>query len=401
MSIAYKKLSRKRLTLYLIILSLAGFVTSFGAHIIAVNLPVYADEIGTGFLGIGILIALYDLAEIFAKPVFGFIADRKGMKTTMIAGLLLFSLSSLLFLLVDPRLLFVVRLLQGMGAAAFSVASISMVAEYFRDDLAGPMGVYNAIKGLGYVISPVIGGALVFYSDFSSLFVACFLIGIAVTVMALLTRDTGRGDFDDDDDGLRRLIASFGDRRFLPWYLLTTVNMMFMGILFGFLPVFLNVSGFDSLQSGLVMAAVAIAFLVIQPASGFISKRLGFTLTIYTGIVAEAVFLIILPFTSGWATVVVAMADAAGIGIVWTLSSVAVARAASDGEMGLAMGSLGSYKELGDMAGPLSIGMIAQFLSLTAGFVFCGLLGLVMLVPLIAGPRMKVKTPELRVKIER
>ncbi len=186
MGLASVKISRKRLTLYLIILSLAGFVTSFGAHIIAVNLPVYAEEVGTGFLGIGILIALYDLAEIFAKPVFGFIADRKGMKVTMIAGLLLFSLSSLLFLLVDPRLLFVVRLLQGMGAAAFSVASISMVAEYFKDDLAGPMGIYNAIKGLGYVISPVIGGALVFYSDFSSLFVACFLVGIAVTVMALL-----------------------------------------------------------------------------------------------------------------------------------------------------------------------------------------------------------------------
>ncbi len=187
----------------------------------------------------------------------------------------------------------------------------------------------------------------------------------------------------------------------MPWYLLTTVNMMFMGILFGFLPVFLNLGGFDSLQSGIVMAAVAIAFLIIQPVSGLISKRFGFTATIYTGIITEALFLIVLPFTSGWATIVVAMADAAGVGIVWTLSSVAVARAASDGEMGLAMGSLGSYKELGDMAGPLSIGVIAQFLSLTAGFVFCGLLGLAMLIPLIARPRKTVNAPEIRIKTGR
>ncbi len=375
--------------LFLIILSFAGFVTSFGAHIIAVNLPVYAKEAGTGFLGIGILIALYDLAEVFAKPVFGFIADRKGMKATMIAGLLLFSLSSLLFIFIDPQMLFGVRLLQGMGAAAFSVASMSMVAEYFKDDMAGPMGIYNAIKGLGYVISPVIGGAIVFYADFASLFIACFIVGIAVTGLALLTRDTGRGDFDDDDEDIKRLLASFGDRKYLPWYLLTTVNMMFMGILFGFLPVHLNSSGFNPMDAGLAMAAVAVAFLIIQPLSGRIAKAAGFRTTIYAGIVAEAIFLIAIPFTGGWTAIIVAMADAAGIGIVWTLSSVAVAKAAEGRNLGLALGNLGSYKEIGDMAGPLTIGILAQFISLTAGFVLCGLLGLVALLPIVASIRKR------------
>src|SRR5262249_42872915 len=38
------------LPLYLAILSLSGFVTSFGAHIVATNLPTYADTVGAGAL---------------------------------------------------------------------------------------------------------------------------------------------------------------------------------------------------------------------------------------------------------------------------------------------------------------------------------------------------------------
>ena len=50
---------------YLGILSLCGFVTSFGAHIVATNLPAYAETVGAGALMIGLLIAVYDFAELF------------------------------------------------------------------------------------------------------------------------------------------------------------------------------------------------------------------------------------------------------------------------------------------------------------------------------------------------
>ena len=40
------------------------------------------------------------------------------------------------------------------------------------------------------------------------------------------------------------------------------------------------------------------------------------------------------------------------------------------------MGEVGSFKELGDMLGPLLVGMLAQAFGLPAGFVVCGVLGL-------------------------
>jgi len=61
---------------YLCVLALCGFVTSFGAHIVATNLPFFAEGVGFGAIMIGLLIAVYDFAELFAKPAAGYIADR-------------------------------------------------------------------------------------------------------------------------------------------------------------------------------------------------------------------------------------------------------------------------------------------------------------------------------------
>src|SRR5881296_4578376 len=115
---------------YLSILALSGFVTSFGAHIVATNLPAYAQTVGVGAFVIGLLIGVYDFAELFAKPAAGFIADRRGMKLTLLAGLGIFILGTLLFLAISPTLLLLVRFIQGLGAAALSTVSIAMVARY-------------------------------------------------------------------------------------------------------------------------------------------------------------------------------------------------------------------------------------------------------------------------------
>src|SRR5574341_14725 len=118
---------------YLFILALSGFVTSFGAHTVATNLPSYDEAVGVGAFMIGLLIGVYDFAELFAKPFAGFIADRRGMKLTLLVGLGVFVFGSLLFLVISPKLLLLVRFVQGLGAAALSTVSITLVAKYFGE----------------------------------------------------------------------------------------------------------------------------------------------------------------------------------------------------------------------------------------------------------------------------
>ncbi|MEO5753189.1 MAG: MFS transporter, partial [Chthoniobacterales bacterium] len=227
----------------LLILALCGFVTSFGAHIVATNLPPYAQAIGVGAFVIGLLIAVYDFAELFAKPIAGFIADRSGMKLTLLVGLGVFILGSLLFLVISPKLLLLVRFVQGLGAAALSTVSITLVAKYFETGRGKAFGFYNAIKGAGYVIAPALGGFLISGYGFTMIFIVSAGVGVMAFLLSLLLpRDeekSGGLDDDDDDLSLRQFFLIFKEPRLLPTYAVIVVNMFMVGILFGFLPVYL------------------------------------------------------------------------------------------------------------------------------------------------------------------
>ena len=380
----------------LIVLSFVAFVTTFGAHIVAVNLPVYAKQVGLGALGIGVMIAVYDFAEVFAKPLSGYVADRRGKAGTMIAGLAVFSLSSLLYLFVDPRLLIVVRLLQGLGAAAFSVVSLALVAEYYSDMRGRALGVYNAAKGAGYVLSPLIGGTVVALHSFSAIFVVCAAVGGLALLLCLTLRQPKRAGLpsaaegsartqvgsppaldDGDDFDLRRMAAAFSDHRLAPWFAVIVVNMFFVGILFGFLAVYTSSLGYGQVQVGLVVSLCTLAYLLVQPLSGALADRWGARSIILAGLVLSGASVVVLPFTSGAALAAAALVAGLGVGAVWTNCDTMVSNLADPDKLAATMGAAGSFKEIGDMLGPLTIGILAQAAGLQVGFVLCGLLGLV------------------------
>ena len=379
---------------YLFILALCGFVTSFGAHIVATNLPPYAEAIGAGALVIGLLIAVYDFAELFAKPLAGFIADRRGMKLTLLAGLALFIAGSLLFLFVDPRLLLLVRFIQGLGAAALSTVSISLVAKYFAQRRGRAFGIYNAIKGAGYVVAPALGGFIIHAQGFAMIFIVSATVGLAALLLSLFLpsdRSARNGKLDDDDGelSLREFFLIFKEPRLLPIYAVIVINMFLVGILFGFLPVYLHGIGYTSLQSGWVVSVATLSYLLVQPFAGHLADRLDIRLTVAVGLTLAALAIIAVTFTTGIALVAVAIAGGLGVGTVWTNSDALVGALVDSRKLGASMGAAQSFKEFGDMVGPLLVGALTQAFGVRIGFVACGTLALILLLLLtrLSGPR--------------
>lgn len=360
----------------LLILGLVGFVTSFGAHSVAVNLPTYARQVGVGAFAIGALLAVYDLAEVIAKPLFGYLADKRGQVMTLWAGLGVFSLASLAFLAVDPRWLMLIRLLQGLGAAAFSVVSVALVAAYFPDARGQSLGIYNALKGAGYVVAPALGGFIVARTSFAGLFVVSAIVGIVVLALSLVLREPAKpAILEDDDFDLREFLAPLSDPRLLPWYAVIVVNMFFVGILFGFVPVYLNSIGYDPFRAGVILSAGTLAYLLVQPAAGWLADRFSARATIIAGLLASSVSIALLTFTQGLPLIALVLLGGLGIGVVWTNCDAMISQLAQAGKLSSSLGAAGSYKEIGDMLGPLTIGGIAQGFGLATGFVACGALG--------------------------
>ena len=365
----------------LAILSLAGFVTSFGAHIVATNLPSYAQAVGAGAFMIGLLIAVYDFAELFAKPIAGYIADRRGMKLTLLFGLGIFVFGSLLFLVIPARLLLLVRFVQGLGAAALSTVSITLVAKYYKSNRGRAFGIYNAIKGAGYVISPAIGGFIVRQSGFEWIFVVSAAVGaFALLLAAMLPKDDERGQLDDDDDiGLREFLQIFGNRTLAPVYAVIVINMFLVGILFGFLPVYVHGLGYSALESGILVSGATAAYLLIQPIAGHLADRVDIKRTVLGGLLLAALGVIAITFTTGGLLTFVVIVAGIGVGTVWTNSDTLVSSLASDSRLGATIGAAQSFKEFGDMTGPLLVGLLTQFFGVRVGFVACGSVALVLL----------------------
>ncbi len=380
-AVAFKESPGLRLA---VILGFVAFITSFGAHIVAVNLPAYAQAVGVGVAAIGVLIAAYDLAELVAKPIFGAIADRRGMKQTMLAGIVVFTLASLAYPFIDPRLLIVVRFAQGAGAAALSAVSLAMVGAYYGERRGRAYGVYNAIKGAGYVVSPAIGTAIVAGSQFSNIFLVSAAIGALGFALSLTlpkaAEDQASLDDDDDQFSMASFLAVFRRSDLWPWYLVTVVNMFLVGILFGFLPVRVHDLGYGPVATGIVLTAASASYLLVQPIAGVIADRVRPERTIYAGLAVAALAVMSLGILRDVPMFIATVAAGVGIGVVWTNTDALISGWARSGQLGATMGAAGSFKEFGDMLGPLLIGLLAQALSLSVAFAVCGTLGLLAVV---------------------
>ncbi|MEW6668460.1 MAG: MFS transporter [Thermodesulfobacteriota bacterium] len=371
------------MNLLLIVLSLTGFVTSFGAYIVAANLPAYSRETGSGLIVVGILIALYDVAEIFIKPLGAVLSRKIGEWAVLRTGLVLFSLASGLYLLLSPEWLILVRLLQGAGAAFFSVMSMTLLIRYFAERKGMALGIYGAFKSSGYVLAPTIGGLFVYFHGFQAVFPLCVGIGLLVLFLTYgirpprpIANNPNASKKNKLNPALSDLLASLRNRRTLPIFAIMFFNMIFMTAFFGFMPVLLSQKGLDPIGAGMVLALNAAVYLAVQPLAGRLSDGLGRRRVIAFGLTLSTLSIGLMPYLGSPLYILAACFLAIGIGCVAPLGEALVGDVSEQEALALNLGLAGSYRELGEMAGPISVGFVGQTLGLGCAFIMVGVVGI-------------------------
>src|SRR5262249_32152253 len=159
---------------------------------------------------------------------------------------------------------------------------------------------YNAIKGAGYVLSPLAGGFIIAQSHFSYIFVAAAAIGVLALVLALFlpTVEVKVDIVDDDVFSLESFVSVFKVPKLIRWYTIIVVNMFFVSILFGFLPVRVYALQYSPIQTGLILSLVALSYLLIQPVAGYLADKTDVTTTIRVGLILSAISIIAAPFVT-------------------------------------------------------------------------------------------------------
>jgi MFS family permease len=373
--------------LLLLVLSVTGFVTSFGAYVVAANLPAYSKETGAGLIVIGFLIALYDIAEIFIKPLGAVLSRKIGEWAVLRIGLVLFSFASGFYLFLPEGYLVLVRLMQGVAAAFFSVMSMTLLIRYFMERKGTALGIYGAFKNSGYVLAPTIGGFFVYYHGFQSIFGLCFGIGMIVIAFTYLARPqapvSGTRALTRKNKkapGLKDLLHSLKNRKTFPIFLIMFFTMIFMAAFFGFMPVLLSSKGMDPARAGVVLAVNAAVYLAVQPFAGRVSDTLGRKKVITFGLGLCTLCVTLIPFLGHPYYLGVACLMALGIGCAAPLGEALVGDVSEEDTLALNLGIAGSYKELGEMGGPLAMGFVGQTMGLSWSFVLVGVAGVMSLI---------------------
>lgn len=347
----------------------AGFVTAFGAHAVAANLGRYALGHHDSLWELGLLLGVYDGAEVVLKPVFGAVVDRKGAKPVMVGGLLAFSLASVAFVAGgDLHLLGAARLAQGAAAGAFSPAAGATIAGLGGRKRTGRLfGGYGGAKGLGYLLGPLAGGALVATGGYLLLFgvlaataLACAM-AVAVCVPRTAPVPRARSTFVDLS---RQLIRA----EFLRPVLLLGGATAALGAGVGFLPAVGVQRHLGPLATGALVSLLAGTAAALQPIAG---RRVDSgSHSVMTGGAALAAcgggFLLAIAVPGAGGIALGAVLVGTGVAVASPLGFTLLANATPPERMGRVMGAAEVGRELGDAGGPCLVGAFG-LVSLSAG----------------------------------
>ena len=285
----------------------------------------------------------------------------------MTGGLVLFAAASAAFVIGgDPHLLAAARLAQGTGAAAFSPAAAAAIAALGGRKRSGRLfGGYGGAKGVGYLLGPVAGGALVVTGGYPALFATLAVIAIvtAAAIFALVphTRPVARASAAAP--GLGRQLTSAA---FLQPVLLLAAATAALSAGVGFLPVLAGQHHLGPIAAGALVSLLAAAAAVLQPVAGrrIDDGRLSPAIAAAALAACAAGFLIAI--TGSLAGLIAgALLIGAGVATATPAGFARLAATTPSAQLGRTMGTAEAGRELGDAGGPVLVGAFG-LISLTA-----------------------------------
>ena len=177
----------------------AQFMVVLDVAIVNVALPSIKTDLNFTQENLQWVITAYSILFGGALLLGGRLADLLGRRWLFIAGILLFTVSSLLdgFAWSEGSLI-AFRSLQGLGAALVSPAALSMLITLFREgrERNVALGIWGAVSGSGGAAGVLLGGALTSAFNWSWIFFINVPVGLLVLALSPVLLRESRADLN-------------------------------------------------------------------------------------------------------------------------------------------------------------------------------------------------------------
>ncbi|WP_424532901.1 DHA2 family efflux MFS transporter permease subunit [Sphaerisporangium viridialbum] len=406
----------------LLTLTCAGqFMVLLDNTIVGAALPDMQQRLHTDMAGLQWIVDAYVLLVAMLLLSGGVFADRFGRKRVFLAGVAVFTIASVLCA-VAPSIGWLItgRVLQGIGAAALSPASLALLAAAYPvpQERIKAIGLWAGFSGMGLAAGPLAGGILVDAFGWPAIFLVNVPIGAVLLLAGLRilseSRNPGAPAIDIPgtvlsvlgvgaltygliEGGSRGwtspvilgsfaaglvLLAAFVvvegrvSTPMLPLRLfrqrlftvsntaMVVVGFALMGSSFFFSQFFVYVQGTSILVAGLQTLPVSLGMVIVSPFAGRLAAKHGFRIVVSIGLALAGLGLLALGFVhadTGYGNVWWRLA-VVGIGFALTMSPLtgAAIQAVSPQEGGLASGISSTTRQIGAVLGVAVLGAIVH-----------------------------------------
>jgi predicted MFS family arabinose efflux permease len=351
----------------------AQFAFASVIFILLPTLPIYLSRLGSTEVEIGILIGAFGISSLVLRPIVGRSLLKISEKSFMMAGAILFFLTSAAYLFAHPFWpFFIVRITQGIAAALFFTAAILFITNITSDASRGQsIGHFFLSFNVSLALAPPFGMVLINHFDFRVLFLVC----IALSLFSLLIcAKLGRRRRSPVVDLSVKSTPLFNLKAFPPTFVYFVVNAIW-GALTTFFPLYAIRHGVTN--PGLFFAAYAAVVILGRTAAGRILDLYQREKIILLCHITFIISMALLAFSETESMFMV-VAVVSGVGHAFIFPSliahtVDLAGASRGPALGLLMGT----GDLGMVLGPTIMGIILRMTNFTAMFLCVALTALI------------------------
>ena len=231
----------KRQKIVLAFLSVGHLCDGFCTSVQAPFFPTTATSKGLSSTVVGLVFGIYKLSEFITAPILGKYIEQIGPKFLTVSGMFVTGTTCVLFGFLDmindkvtfTAFAFMIRIVEGVGDAAYITGANSIATKEFPDNLQAAVSIYQAAYAFGFATGPALGGVIHetggFVSSFALIGVLILISGFAIAVLLPDTHYEGTKKVGS----ILGLFKDFGVIVFLFTVFVVMANMGFIDVTLG------------------------------------------------------------------------------------------------------------------------------------------------------------------------
>ena len=172
----------------LLLTSTAFFMVALDSLVVVTALPAMHRDLGGSISTLEWTVNAFTLTYAAGIITAAALGDRLGRRLVFVAGLAVFTLSSVACALApSTEVLVAARAVQGLGAAMVMPLSLTILTSAFPPERRGAIvGIWGGIGGLAVAAGPLVGGAITQGLNWHWIFWVNAPIGVAAILLSLL-----------------------------------------------------------------------------------------------------------------------------------------------------------------------------------------------------------------------